>query len=257
MAPAAELVVGYERRSAFGGSTRLLTSYQSHPELVVSGSQGAQVVRLASTQQFKLGDLIVLDAGALSKAERLRATNFSSEPFFRALVRPASGMLVEYRFAAGRELQSSEDLDHLKPALHLLTDAAGNPLSVKGSHHEVSVSRKMGGRVLQMAAYTDHAAHAAIYGRGTGGRSGPGLCFTDRGPHHGVVCDGGRWLCRSRRQPFAGGAAYKVAGCVVQLRRWDGVGRDVRRAGDAEAGEPHDAYAKPRMRSVGQCGARF
>ena len=75
-------------------------------------------------------------------------------------------MLVEYRYAAGRELQSSEDLDHLKPALQLLTDGNGRPLSTKGSHHEVSVSRKLGSRVVQLAAYTDHLDNVAISGSG-------------------------------------------------------------------------------------------
>ena len=33
VAPSAEIVAGYERRSIFGGSSRLVSSYQSHPEL--------------------------------------------------------------------------------------------------------------------------------------------------------------------------------------------------------------------------------
>ena len=166
VAPAAEVVAGYERRSPLGGSTRLVTSYQSHPELVAGGSLGAQVMRMASTQEFKLGDVIVLDAGTLLKAEHLQSTKFSQEPFFRMMVRPASGVLVEYRFASGRELQSSEDLDHLRPSLRVLTDGNGKPLSTKGSHHEISVSHKLGTRVIQLAAYNDHLDHAAILGSG-------------------------------------------------------------------------------------------
>ena len=166
VAPTAELTAGYERRSPFGGSTRLVTSFQSHPELIAGSSLGAQVMRLASTQEFKLGDLLVLDAGTLLKAERLQTTKFSQEPFFRMMLRPASGTLVEYRFASGRELQSSEDLDHLRPSLRLLTDGRGKPLSTKGSHHELSVTRKLGGRVIQLAAYNDHLDNTAILGSG-------------------------------------------------------------------------------------------
>ncbi|MEO7028600.1 MAG: carboxypeptidase-like regulatory domain-containing protein [Acidobacteriaceae bacterium] len=166
VSPSAEIVAGYERRSPFGGTTRLVTSYQTHPELAYGDSTGAQVMRLASTQEFKFGDMVVLDAGSLLKVERLRSTRLSTEPFVRLTVRPMSGVLVEYRFAAGRELQASEDLDHLKPALRLLTDGNGRPLSTKGSHNEVSVSRKLGSRVVQISAYTDHLDNVAINGSG-------------------------------------------------------------------------------------------
>ena len=166
VAPAAEIVAGYERRSPFGGSTRLVSSYQSHPELTDGYAIGAQVIRVASTQEFKFGDSIVLDAGSLLKAEHLDEVRISAEPFMRVMVRPTSGVLVEYRFAAGRELQSSEDLDHLKPSLRLLTSGQGRALSTKGSHHEVSVSRKLGRSVIQLAAYQDHLDNAAIVGTG-------------------------------------------------------------------------------------------
>jgi len=166
--PSAELTAGYERRSPFGGNTRLVASYQTHPELTDGAATGgAQVMRLASTQEFKFGDTFVIDAGSLMQAERLQSTRLSTEPFFRMTVRPMSGVLVEYRYATGRELQSSEDLDRLKPGLRVLTDGNGRPLSSKGSHHEVSVSRKLGNRVVQVAAYTDHLDNVAINGSGT------------------------------------------------------------------------------------------
>jgi len=166
VSPSAEIVAGYERRSPFGGSTRLVTSYQTHPELTDGTATGAQVMRLASTQEFKFGDTFVIDAGSLLKAEHLQSTRLSTEPFIRLTLRPMSGVLIEYRYAAGRELQSSEDLDHLKPALRVLTDGTGKPLSTKGGHHEVFVSQKLGNRVLQVAAYTDHLDNVGLNGIG-------------------------------------------------------------------------------------------
>lgn len=166
VAPAAEITAGYQRRSLLGGVTRLVGSYQSHPELTDGTAIGAQVFRLASTQEFKFGDLVVLDTGAVTRIEHVRGSQFSSEPFVRLVVRPSSGWIASYRYAAGRELQSSEDLDRLKPALQLLTDGEGNPLSVRGSHHEVSLSRKLGKQVLEVAAYTDSLDHARIGGGG-------------------------------------------------------------------------------------------
>jgi len=166
VAPSAEIVAGYERRSPFGGNTRIVTSFQSHPELTDGTSAGAQVMRVASTQEFKFGDTVVLDAGSLLQAERMEYTRLSSQPFIRLAVHPTDSLMVEYRYASGRDLQSSEDLDNLKPGLRLLTDGSGRPLSTKGSHHEVSVSRKLGNRVIQFSAYTDHLDNVAINGSG-------------------------------------------------------------------------------------------
>ncbi|HEY5331711.1 MAG TPA: carboxypeptidase-like regulatory domain-containing protein [Acidobacteriaceae bacterium] len=166
VSPSAEIVAGYERRSPFGGSTRMVTSFQSHPELTDGASAGAQIMRMASTEEFKFGDTIVLDAGSLLQAERMEFTRLSSEPFVRLEVHPSDGLLIEYRFASGRDLQSSDDLDNLKPTLRLLTDGSGRPLSTKGSHHEVSISHKFGNRAIQLAAYTDHLDNVAINGSG-------------------------------------------------------------------------------------------
>ncbi len=166
VAPSAEVVAGYERRSIFGGSSRLVTSYQSHPELTDGFSNGATVMRLASTQVFKFGDAAVLDAGSLLKADHLKYTRFSAQPYMKLTVRTGAGTLVEYRFAAGRDLQSSEDLDQLKPVLRVLTDGTGRPLSNKGSHHELSISHKLGSRVLQAAVYTDKLDNVGINGDG-------------------------------------------------------------------------------------------
>jgi hypothetical protein len=74
--------------------------------------------------------------------------------------------LLEYRYATGRELQSTDDLDHLKPTLTAITDAQGRPLGNKGAHHEISVSRKVGQDVVTVSGYADKFAYAAIGGSG-------------------------------------------------------------------------------------------
>lgn len=163
--PSVEASAGYEKRSAMS-STRLVTSYQSHPEAAYGVGNGFQVLRLASTDQVRLGDAVLIDAGTLIQAERLAATHMVTEPFARVAVRPANGVILEYRYATGMSLQSSGDLDRLKPAADILTDATGRPLSGKGSHHEVSVSRKMGSRTVSLAAYRDSVANAGIAGSG-------------------------------------------------------------------------------------------
>jgi hypothetical protein len=165
--PSVVASAGYERRSMFAGNTRMVTSFQSHPELTAGSlTNGFQVLQLASTQQITLGDTVLIDAGTLLEAERLEATRMQAKPFVRLTVRPNENVMVEYRYASGRELQSSDDLDRLKPTLTALVDANGRPLITRGSHQELSVSRKLGRSTLSFAGYTDQFTHAAIAGSG-------------------------------------------------------------------------------------------
>jgi hypothetical protein len=165
--PSIALITGYERRSPLGGSTRLVSSFQSHPELTDGGpTTGFQVLRLASAEQFALGDMFLIDAGTLMAAERLEETRLEAEPFVRLTARPGADVVVEYRYASGRELQSSDDLDQLKPALSVVPDANGKPLSDRGMHQQLTVSRKLGSRVLSGSAYVDRISYGAIGGSG-------------------------------------------------------------------------------------------
>ena len=166
--PSVAVITGYERRTPLGGSTRLVSSFQSHPELVSGDStSGFQVLRLASTQQFALGDMFLIDAGTLMEAERLEETRLEAEPFVRLSAKPGSSVMVEYRYATGRELQSADDLDQLKPTLTAVTDANGRPLSKRGMHQEISISRKLGSRVLSASAFVDRFSYGAIGGSGS------------------------------------------------------------------------------------------
>ena len=163
---AADVGAGYERRSQFG-STRLVGAMETSPELTATGgNSGYGMVRLATTQQMAVGDAVMVDAGTLVMAERLAATLFEAEPYLRVAVRPGDDLLVVYRYATGRELQSAEDLDRLKPMNPQLADAQGRPLSGRGMHNEISVSKKMGSRVITAAAYVDHIDHDSVGGSG-------------------------------------------------------------------------------------------
>ncbi len=169
-APSVEMSAGYERRSRIAGNTRLVTSFQSHPELTtgagVGYGAGLAVMQMATTHQFSLGDLVQIDAGTLVAAEKLEATRLQMEPYVHITARPGDDVIVEYRYATGRQLQSAEDLDRLKPSLAVLTDAAGRPLTTRGAHHEVSVSRKLGERVATFSVFTDRFSHEGIAGSG-------------------------------------------------------------------------------------------
>lgn len=163
---------GYERRSVLGGSTRLVSIMQSHPELMDAGNAGFEVLELASTQQIELGDLIEIDAGTLMEAERLERTRVMTRPFLHATLHASDNVLLEYRYARSRELESSEDLDRLKPAVAVLSDAQGRPIDPDAGHNEIAVSRKLGDkRVVTFAAYADRFNAATLTGGGAIDRS--------------------------------------------------------------------------------------
>lgn len=162
----ADVSAGYERRSQFG-STRLVGAMQTHPELTAAGGDaGYGVLRMASAHEMSMGDAVMIDAGTLVAAERLAATIFDAEPYLRVSVRPGDDLLVVYRYASGRELQSAEDLDQLKPVSPLLADENGRPLSGRGMHHELSLSKKMGHRVLTASGYVDRVNEDSVSGSG-------------------------------------------------------------------------------------------
>jgi hypothetical protein len=121
---------------------------------------------MASTQQLALGDAVLIDAGTLMEAERLEQTRIQALPYARVIVRPTDNVMVEYRFAAGREIQSTDDLDRLKPSLTVIADGHGRPLGTKGSHHEVAVSRKLGQTVVSASAFADRVSYVSIGGSG-------------------------------------------------------------------------------------------
>ena len=169
VAPSVDVLAGYERQLPLGGRTRLVASMASHPELLANGTAGFAVLRMATAQEFSLGDAVMIDAGTLLAAERLEATRLISEPFVRVSVRPAGDdFVVEYRYATGRQVQSSKDLDHLKPQTAVLTDRNGRPLSDRGAHHELTLSRKLGeSDAVSVSVYHDDIAHGALEGGGT------------------------------------------------------------------------------------------
>lgn len=166
VAPSVEVTTGYEKRSAMGGATRLVTSYQSHPELTDGFAPGFQVMQVASTEQLAMGDAVLIDVGTLLEAEQLQATRIASEPYLRVTMKPGDDVVVVYRMATGRELQNSSDLDRLKMQVNALSDANGRPLLNTGRHQEISISRKLNKTVVSAAVFSDRFDHGELAGSG-------------------------------------------------------------------------------------------
>jgi hypothetical protein len=165
--PSLDVMAGYQRQLPFNGRTRLMTSYASHPELIANGVPGFELLRIASAEELSLGDAVMIDAGTLMEAERLEATRLMTEPYVRITVKPGADYAVEYRYASGRSLQCAEDMDRLKAQASVLTDQAGRPLSDKGAHQEVVVSRKLGDDdAVSVAVYHDTFLNGVLEGSG-------------------------------------------------------------------------------------------
>ncbi|MDE1156302.1 MAG: carboxypeptidase-like regulatory domain-containing protein [Acidobacteriaceae bacterium] len=166
VAPSADVTVGYQHSVLFGGRTRMIAGFSSHPELIQNGMPGFQCFRMASTQEIPLGDAVMIDVGTLLEAEKLASSRIISEPYLRLNIQPSGDWAIQYRYATGRSLQSADDLDQMRPQLTPLTDQLGRPLSDKGSHHELRLSRRLGKDSASVAVYRDSIQNAALMGSG-------------------------------------------------------------------------------------------
>ena len=161
---------GLERSTGIaGGETRLVAGLSEHPEIASATGAGLQAFTLASGEKVTLGDAVIIDAGTLVSAERLVAGRVSAAPFLSVVVSPSDEYAVMYRFASQRELQSSDDLDHLQAGPELLSDAAGRPLSSNGAHQEVAIAHRDGKDSESLALYQDNLHYSPLEGLGATG----------------------------------------------------------------------------------------
>lgn len=160
------VAAGYERQTPFGGETRMVLGYQSQPELAASGATGLQAVTMATSERLAFGDAVMIDAGTLLSAERLVGNRVSSAPYLRLIVTPSTGLALMYRFAAGRTLQSSDDLNSVETMPLVLGDAAGHPLILNGSHQELAVSKTDERNTVTLSVYQDDLPVEALQGTG-------------------------------------------------------------------------------------------
>ena len=165
--PSMELDAGYERPTLLGGATRLVVSYASHPEMMnPGGALGMQSVRLASAQRLRFGDTADVEVGGTLYAVRTTSTVVASRPFVHVSVHPGEVWTVGYRFATSRDLQSFDGLDSLDAGVPLAAALRGKMQTESGTHHEISVSRKVGHGLLRAALYRDGINTPVLSGTG-------------------------------------------------------------------------------------------
>ena len=171
-AAATAVSAGYQRQTSIGGETRFLGGVQSRPEMMVAtasvngSASGLETMTVASTERMALGDAVMIDAGTLLSAERLMASRVSSAPYLRMVVTPSTGIALMYRYAGGRELQSSDDVDNPEVAPEALSDAQGQPVLVRDTHQELAVSHTVNSNTETLSVYEDDLPVGALQGSG-------------------------------------------------------------------------------------------
>jgi hypothetical protein len=185
-----ELDAGYQRTTAFAGSSRMVVSFASHPEfLSADNTAGMQVMRIASARKMQLGDAVDVEAGGTVYAIHTTGTALTTQPFLRVTVRPGEVWAVRYRFATSRDVQSFDGLDSIETALPVAAMSGGRLRTESGQHQEIAVSRKVGGGSIEASVYRDAIDRSAIAGTGAmnagemsaGGASGEAVIDTATG----------------------------------------------------------------------------
>ncbi len=165
--PSMELDAGYERRAMFAGASRLVVSYESHPEMMNSdGTTGVQMTRMATAEKMHLGDLADVEAGGTVYAVHTIGYALASQRFLRVTVHPGDVWAVRYRMATSRDLQGFDGLDSIEAEVPMAAVSNGRLRMESGRHQEIAVSRKVGKGVLQAAVYRDAIDRSVISGTG-------------------------------------------------------------------------------------------
>ncbi|HEV2710298.1 MAG TPA: carboxypeptidase-like regulatory domain-containing protein [Edaphobacter sp.] len=176
--PSMNLSSGFERRQGFAGSSRVVASYQSHPEMMGSGiassgnTSGLQTFQLASAEKMQIGDFADVEAGGIVYLVHTAGYAIASRPFLKVTTHPTGGWTVGYRMATSRDLQSYAGLNAVQQEMPVAitspsSSSRNRMRTEKGLHQEVSIGRKVGPGLLQLAYYLDALDAVMVEGGGT------------------------------------------------------------------------------------------
>ncbi|MEK6397694.1 MAG: carboxypeptidase-like regulatory domain-containing protein [Terriglobus sp.] len=169
VSPSAEVSVGFQRRTMLNGYTRTVLSYSGHPELTAgNGRTGLQGAVLRSAERLELGDTMRVDAGSVMREVNLGGNAVAMEPFLRVQAHGPGGLVIAYGMTRSRGTESIEDLDRVQAALPVAVMRNGHLRLETGSHHALSIARKLrGDGVVEVALYQDSLRNPLISGTGT------------------------------------------------------------------------------------------
>lgn len=165
--PSTDISSGFERRLGFAGSTRAVVSYQSHPEMIGSGSStGIQAFQMASAQKMQIGDAADVEVGGLVYVVHAAGYTIASRPFLRVTAHPSDAWTVGYRMATSPDLQSYAGLNTVEMELPMAVTSHNRTRTERGLHQEFAVGRKVGPGLLQVAYYLDSLDRVVVSGGG-------------------------------------------------------------------------------------------
>jgi hypothetical protein len=167
LGPSTEVDAGFQSATGFTGSSRMVMSYVSHPEMVGGDNlAGMQMMRMSSARKMQLGDSVDVEAGGTVYAIHTYGTALTAQPFLRVTVHPGEVWAVRYRLATSRDLQGYDGMDSIAADLPVAVMSGGRLCTERGTHQEISVSRKAGPGVMQATLYQDSIDHPEIAGVG-------------------------------------------------------------------------------------------
>lgn len=165
--PSMDIASGFERRLGFAGSSRLVASYQSHPEMAGTGNAlGLQAFQLASAEKMQIGDFADVEAGGVVYVVHTAGYAIASRPFLKVTTHPSENWTVGYRMATSPNLQSYAGLNTVQQELPVGAMSQGRMRTAGGMHQEFAIGRKFGPGLVQLAYYLDSLDRVIVSGGG-------------------------------------------------------------------------------------------
>ena len=164
-----EMEAGLDRKNGYGGGSRTVVGFSSHPELVgPGGGAGVQVLELRSGQQLALGENVDLEVGGEVEGVQSQGYGVAARPFIRVTAHNGDGWRLQYRMATSHETQEFADIKPERETAPTIAAAESNgKLSLEaGRHQELGLSKKNGRSVVEVAYYHDAIQRTSVAGGG-------------------------------------------------------------------------------------------
>lgn len=186
--PSMDISSGFERQMGFAGSSRMVASYQSHPEMIGSESTaGLQAFQIASAHKMLIGDAADVEVGGVMYVVHTAGYAVASRPFLKVTTHPSESWTVGYRMATSRDLQSYDGLDTVQQEMPVAVMSQDRVRTESGLHQEFAIGRKAGPGLIQVGYYLDSLNQVMVEG---GGMLSPAdVAQADQSPAGGILVD--------------------------------------------------------------------
>jgi len=170
--PAAVLRASYRHRMANGSEpvVALTMRHLAAPGVNLRNA-ALQALALTTSDNFTVGDILELRFGSELQTIQFMGRVTAFRPFGSAELHLSPNTVLEYRYATSqpdtrldRGFDSAPaDLSESQPHVSI---AGFSPSLERASHHEVSLSHRLGKTNMQVAVYSDRVANPALTGVG-------------------------------------------------------------------------------------------